>query len=146
VCTPEPTGSGRVVVVGGGGGRVVVVGGGVVVVVLGGGAVVVDVVVVVVVVGASCRTGDASSATGPPGEPALRPSTPAAGPWPVRAGGAGARAADPADIGYPRVAAEAAGSFRSSRSGVTSTAPQRSSATACRPPRWRSVLRTPLSS
>lgn len=143
VCTPEATGSGRVVVVGGGGGRVVVVGGGGggrVVVVLGGGAVVVD------VVGASCRTGDASSATGPPGEPALLPSTPAAGPWPVRAGGAGARAADPADVGCPRVAAEAAGSFRSSRSGVTSTAPQRSSATACRPPRWRSVLRTPLSS
>ena len=36
--------------------------------------------------------------------------------------------------------------FWDSRSGTTSTAPQRSSPTARRLPRWRSVLRTPLSS
>jgi len=42
--------------------------------------------------------------------------------------------------------AEASDPFCSIKSGTTSTAPQRSSATACRLPAWRSVLRTPLSS
>ena len=84
VCTPEPTGSGRVVVV-------VVGGAGRVVVVVVGGAVVVGDTAVVVVVGASWRTGDASSATGPPGG---IPSAGGAGPVVPGHG-----TADPAGVG-----------------------------------------------